>query len=1031
MIFTSGVYANEFNASVEIYNHKDKSVWYLCGIDDQMSAGKSASLLVYDSEDKIVYVAQTVVDGNGRYEFKIVINNKVLEEEIYNYDIRLSIDGVDKSDSVTYSVVNNNNVYTIRACSSSISQALKTGDYIKIIIDIAKKYALPYESMTPIVAGYNENEELIFNYIMPSIEVSGSESTIELETGQKVGDDVKYVKVFLIDNLEQMTSLAESYATQVGNFINIYVSPDGSDENEGNIEYPVATLEKASGLAAAYVKAYQMPVNIIFDEGTYFFDSTVILGDEFSGTETCPITYCAKEGAEVIFSAGKTVDHMFISSGFENSLKQRFPENARDKIVEIDLSEVILNENMWKVDESQSDNTYNRMLPTQIYINNSRQRVCRWPNTGYNLIGNVIDVGGKKQNVWSGISDQLSEEYKGGTFVFSQQEPLNWENVKDGFLIGYTGNDYYGQWVGLSSIDKSQNRLTLSKWTDYGLTEGKRWAVCNIPEEADLPGEWYLDFDSKKAYLYPEKEICSSDVISVMGSADDLIRLTNVSHINFRNIIFEKTNGNAMYISNSSNIEITGCEFRHIGRTGVYIRSSEDILLKKCYIHTNEYMPFAAINCGDSRTLKNANIEVTDNLIRNSSLGYLTVSETTTDSSCGFKFTNNTFSGSTTTALILNATETYANYNEVYNMLREGYDAGAIYMGRLFNKFDSEICYNYIHDYGHLDDDFEANFSANGIFLDDLESGIKVIGNIIVANNNNNTIGVKIGGGAYNAVKYNIFANMYRPILLEARQAIMEDNNILTDVTWKDMLFNFPDTFGSNTANLVLNTTTWNDFDQFDISVDHGVFAKQPWINEHAGVYKLLSEIISDRRYNARGNDIDGNIKYLVAEADSLSSRMTQYAKNANISYDVSEEDVFVNEEEQDYRISNEAKSKYNFFGVPDETFDINNIGSNLVNDTEDDFYMNYPENDAEVIKDNCYLSCSNSDFADLYVFEVAEDDNFNNVIFNKESINNCIQVNGLEDGKTYYWRVSAKNLSRRVNKSYFSNSGVYSFTVQ
>ena len=86
-------------------------------------------------------------------------------------------------------------------------------------------------------------------------------------------------------------------------------------------------------------------------------------------------------------------------------------------------------------------------------------------------------------------------------------------------------------------------------------------------------------------------------------------------------------------------------------------------------------------------------------------------------------------------------------YNEIYRVCTETGDCGAFYTGRKFYDYGCIIRYNFIHDVG------TSGLRADGIFLDDGESGQTLIGNLIV---NVSGHGINIGGGRDNVVENNL-----------------------------------------------------------------------------------------------------------------------------------------------------------------------------------------------------------------------------------------------------------------------------------
>lgn len=76
----------------------------------------------------------------------------------------------------------------------------------------------------------------------------------------------------------------------------LYVAPDGSDDNNGSIDAPFASLEKARDTIRQYRKEGRIPqggMTVYLREGVYYPTQTFTLSEEDSGTAEKPITYAA------------------------------------------------------------------------------------------------------------------------------------------------------------------------------------------------------------------------------------------------------------------------------------------------------------------------------------------------------------------------------------------------------------------------------------------------------------------------------------------------------------------------------------------------------------------------------------------------------------------------------------------------------------------------------------------------------------------------------------------------------------------
>ena len=150
------------------------------------------------------------------------------------------------------------------------------------------------------------------------------------------------------------------------------------------------------------------------------------------------------------------------------------------------------------------------------------------------------------------------------------------------------------------------------------------------------------------------------------------------------------------------------------------------------------------------------------------------------------------------------------------------------------------------------------------------------------------------------------------------------------------------------------------------------------------------------------------------------------YAEQVDLS------EIFVNPASQDYRVK--ADSGYASLGVLNEDFNIDSIGiQNEFELTEEtaSFEKLYPAKNACLdYQDEYNFTWSPALGANNYKLTIATDKKFENVVFEKETIQTGAVVTGLLDNTTYYWKVEAENISRDLKNTWTSIDGVTSFGI-
>jgi hypothetical protein len=98
--------------------------------------------------------------------------------------------------------------------------------------------------------------------------------------------------------------------------------------------------------------------------------------------------------------------------------------------------------------------------------------------------------------------------------------------------------------------------------------------------------------------------------------------------------------------------------------------------------------------------------------------------------------------------------------NEIFSVLLETGDCGAIYCGRDWTLFGNVIRQNFIHDLPGT-----AERWQNAVYLDDMASGITVEGNLIFRCN----LGLLAGGGRHVRFRHNVLVDCAQGLRFDAR----------------------------------------------------------------------------------------------------------------------------------------------------------------------------------------------------------------------------------------------------------------------
>ena len=208
-----------------------------------------------------------------------------------------------------------------------------------------------------------------------------------------------------------------------------YVSTNGNDENSGTKDSPFLTIEKAVEAVRNTDKAGKNGITVCIEAGEYRVSSLNFTKAD-SGTEKCPVTYCSYNG-EVVINGGITLN----SADFKNAksypeIAERLSADAQEKVTVVDLTKApysLTNDDWGKIYAIGSyhtadnyDGDYTGPLYCELFVNDIRQTVARYPDNEYLYTEEVVKTGlGKESDGaltevkdWDKIRNPESDIYK-------------------------------------------------------------------------------------------------------------------------------------------------------------------------------------------------------------------------------------------------------------------------------------------------------------------------------------------------------------------------------------------------------------------------------------------------------------------------------------------------------------------------------------------------------------------------------------------------------------------------------------------
>lgn len=584
----------------------------------------------------------------------------------------------------------------------------------------------------------------------------------------------------------------------------IYVSLNGNDFNPGTPNMPLATLEGAKNLIEKKYK--NSKVIVYFSEGEYFFDETV----EISGSN---IEILQKENENVKFTGAKKIDLSKAYYVSDEQILNKLPHGSKDKVLEIDLKV----QGIFGLGNINKISYWKEKQPmTALCFNGKPLKRARWPKNDFAKIGTVV------------------EDTSGGhIFKFDDERIKNWKNADECWLCGYWKYLWALDSLNIKYVDLKNMTISTKEAASFGIEEGRPFYIFNILEELSEEGEFYIDSKTEILYFYPPKKIESTDILTASFLETPIILLKESQNCRISGIHFNSGKKCGVEMSGGRNNKIENCIFTDFGMNAVNIIDEFKSGVEKCEIY-NMGGGGIKIFSGDRELLRSAYCYATENIIHDYANDFPVYEAAVDLKGVGNIAARNMIYSAPHVGILFAGNDHIIEYNEIYNILRESSDAGAIYGGRDWSARGNIIRYNYLHDFKGIGDN-----GIIGIYLDDGFSDAHIYGNVM----KNMDFGILIGGGRCNLVENNV---------------IMDKTESSTRSIWADA-----------------RGVEWERFYGMFHDEDSELFQKirnVPFTSEAWSKYPHMKDILSDMpavpKYNIIRNNLIINHKPLEISPD-------------------------------------------------------------------------------------------------------------------------------------------------------------------
>ncbi len=545
----------------------------------------------------------------------------------------------------------------------------------------------------------------------------------------------------------------------------IYVSNEGNDSASGSITDPLGSIIGARDKIRQMKKDGSYPaggVVVYLRGGDYSMNSTMDLIAEDSGTAEAPIVYRSYPGEKAVLVGGANLNAIDFVSAAESEIAQRVLDSeARSKLISINLTEQGFDD-MGEV-FLEGAYSYSSPLPEdpglrspELFVDGKIMLNSRYPNEGFIKISEVVSDGYRVDGIPGG-NDQ-GDVYAGIEFKSEDTRYLNWDKADDAIVCGFWYYDWADQSMPIKAIDKEKGTISTTLSSRFGTNRGQKFYAYNLPEEIDVPGEYYIDRKDNVLYMYPPKDFSADSNVRLSYMKDNLITVNGANYVDIQDITFTAMRKSAVYIWSGNNVRINDCEIEYSADYGVYIANGTNCGVINSYIHdvNGGVMLFG----GNSEKLIPGNNYVENCEIERFSRLTKTYKAAIYGGGVGNRISYNEIHDAPHLGIMFGGFDMVIDHNEIYDVVNEADDMGAIYGGQTWLGRGLKIQNNYIHD---LVSESSQSTGISAVYLDGCQCDVTIEGNIV---ENVGGDAFKINGGRDNVIKNNIALNCKANVLL-------------------------------------------------------------------------------------------------------------------------------------------------------------------------------------------------------------------------------------------------------------------------
>jgi hypothetical protein len=306
--------------------------------------------------------------------------------------------------------------------------------------------------------------------------------------------------------------------------IDIYVSPQGSDNNTGTKEKPLASLQaalfKVRELRRVNDPVIADGIHIILSGGVYSVHETIVIRPEDAGTVSSPTIIDAAKDEKPVLSGGVPIT------------------NWKKVVTAVSDLSAKAKGNIWVADVP--DMQGNIFSFRQLWVNG--QKAVRAKSVNGDKMNRIISWNKKEQSCWIPTPKFPSiSSVKGAEMFIHQWWAIAVLRIKKMEIHGDSTQLFFHQPESKIQSEHPWPAPWISKETG-----NSPFYLTNAIQFLDEPGEWFLDLKHKKIYYWPRENenLLTASVIAPF--TETLIKAEGtidkpVANIYFKGVSFQYT----------------------------------------------------------------------------------------------------------------------------------------------------------------------------------------------------------------------------------------------------------------------------------------------------------------------------------------------------------------------------------------------------------------------------------------------------------------------------------------------------------